>query len=165
MKNSIIIIIALIFTVNFQAFAQTPSTFNTAFSSEAIMSEGNVDKGLTPQASNEKTIADANGNMEKVLTPTTDISKYARLAKPMAENYTGYKIQLLGSKEELDANHAIYAQFGKIFLDKPAGQVYDFYYLIGDFNNVESANKFMRQMIVHRFPAAKVIRYTNGQRH
>lgn len=147
MKN-IIIIIILTVTVVFNTNAQN-NTLNTSFNSTVVYSN---DSNKVEE------------NTEKSGTLKTDWEDVARMAKPMQNNYTGYKVELLGSYEPLKASHAIYSQFGKVELEKTIEGAFSFYYLIGDFKDEAAAEKFMNQVIINRFPGARVVRYKKGQR-
>lgn len=146
MKN-LIIFFAIVFIANTQAFAQN-TTFNTSFQSDvAFTGQNNTD-----------------GNMDKAGEVKPEWADFARLAKPMPSNYTGYKVELLGAYEPLKASHSIYNQFGKLNIETSTDLPFNFYYLIGEFQDEAAAEKFMNQVIINRYPGAKVVRYKKGQR-
>lgn len=77
------------------------------------------------------------------------------------EVYTGYKVELFTSQDELDNNHKIFKRYGKIFLDDTGTS---FSYMIGSFQYKDAAEKFLNSVIKPTFPEAKVIRYKEGKR-
>lgn len=77
------------------------------------------------------------------------------------ESFTGFKVELFTSIEELPNSHAIFKSYGKVFLDDTG---VNFSYLIGSFVEKRSAEKFLQSAIIARYPEAKIIKYKDGKR-
>lgn len=145
MKNLIFFSIILFLTT--QVSAQQ-STFNTTFTSDvAFNNQDNIDKKTA-------------NNVEA----KTEWADFARMAKPLNASYTGFKVELLGVQAPLNANHAIYNQFGKINIAASTDTPFNYYYLIGDFKKLADAEKFLNNVIINRYPNATVAEYKNGVR-
>lgn len=97
-----------------------------------------------------------------IKTPAATIFKHSSKAKRIETGYTGYKIELLNSKEELANTHELFKKMGGVEADKT---VYNtFSYMIGSFKTRKGAEHFLKTVIINRFADAKVIAYRKGKR-
>ncbi len=78
------------------------------------------------------------------------------------EGYTGFKIEIMSSPEELPAAHDIFFQHGSITLEVLEEGTHS--YLIGDFKHYRKAEAFRSTMYGRRYPDSKVIQYLEGIR-
>ena len=106
------------------------------------------------------------GSMSKttVVTYTEEGDKDVRRsgrATLVPNTFTGYKVELFTSVDELDNSHSIFKRYGMVYLDDTGVA---FSYMIGEFQGEEAAAKFLRTVIKPLYPEAKVIRYKNGKR-
>ena len=78
------------------------------------------------------------------------------------EKFTGFTIQLTTSMERLADNDALFAEFGDLMMEENTNPRYC--YMMGDFRTQDGAEKFLKTVILQRYPEAKVIRYKKGKR-
>lgn len=98
---------------------------------------------------------------KKTSTPPKSKAVYFHTAKNISKE-TGYLIELVISKEVLDKEHKIYQEFGNLMVQEDKNL--DYCYLIGTFVTKEAAEKFLKGVILNRYPNAKVIELKNGNR-
>lgn len=82
-------------------------------------------------------------------------------ATVVSETFTGYKVELMLSKDELGNDAAIFKRYGKVFLDDTGTH---FSYMIGAFEELEPAQAFMEAVIKPYYKEARVIKYQDGNR-
>lgn len=83
-------------------------------------------------------------------------------AKPLALDYTGFKVEFYISPSELPLSHEIFMKHGNIILNQRKDGAYA--YLLGDFKYQLGANNFLNDVIKPQYPNAKLIQFINGQR-
>ena len=76
-------------------------------------------------------------------------------------NESGFFIQLLESNQILKKEHRIYQEFGNLRVKNNSGDSYS--YLIGKFLTEETGNKFLNDIILPRYPEAKLIKLNEGK--
>lgn len=76
-------------------------------------------------------------------------------------NESGFYIQLLESNQILDKEHKIYQEFGNLRVRQNPEDKYN--YLIGNFLSEKSGNKFLKDIILPRYPEAKLIKLSEGK--
>lgn len=79
----------------------------------------------------------------------------------VSTSYTGYKVELFTTQEELSNDHRIFRNYGKVYFDDTGVA---FSYMIGAFVEKDAAEKFLKTVILPRYPDAKVITYKDGKR-
>ena len=102
---------------------------------------------------------------KKVATKTkssTNASAYA-YTKRIPALYSGYVIELTTSELPLTRDYEAFKSFGKIYHDKTQEGYYS-YVIIADFNKKESVEDYIKNIVAHRIPDAKIILYKNGKR-
>lgn len=82
-------------------------------------------------------------------------------ATVVSETFTGYKVELLLSKDELGNDASIFKRYGKVFLDDTGSH---FSYMIGAFEEEAPARSFMEAVIKPYYKEARVIKYQDGAR-
>jgi hypothetical protein len=97
-------------------------------------------------------------SFSKTKTPT-----YYRHHKRLPVTHTGIVIQLSTAELPLQRNHPLFKQFGTVHFDllKEGGYAYC---ILTNFKDLNKAKKYLKQMIVHRAPDAKVVKYQLGRR-
>ncbi|MFK7936426.1 MAG: hypothetical protein AB8G22_23125 [Saprospiraceae bacterium] len=89
---------------------------------------------------------------------------YGQFHKRLPADYNGYIIELLQTERPLARDHIIFQQFGKIFYDKLTDGQYGYCILAQNFTSVESLERYVESMVIHRAPTAAVVEYKNGKR-
>ncbi|NJN77773.1 MAG: hypothetical protein HC803_05115 [Saprospiraceae bacterium] len=148
MKNITILILAL--TLSVSLFAQD-ETLQQPIDLGTVSLKGSA-------------VVGAFGEIVPINTkPENAISKNI-YSKPsyLAEEFTGYSIQLTTSMERLKNDNALFAEFGNLMIEEATNPKYC--YMLGEFNTKEGAEKFLKTVILERYPDAKVIRYKEGDR-
>ena len=102
---------------------------------------------------------------KKVATKTKSSTKTSSYAytKRIPALYSGYVIELTTSELPLTRDYEAFKSFGKIYHDKTQ-QGYYSYVIIADFNKKESVEDYIKNIVAHRIPDAKIILYKNGKR-
>ena len=77
--------------------------------------------------------------------------------------YSGYVIELTTSELPLTRDYEDFKTFGKVYHDKTQEGYYS-YLIIADFNKKESVEDYIKNIVAHRIPDAKIILYKNGKR-
>ncbi|MGK0365318.1 MAG: hypothetical protein ACI85O_002384 [Saprospiraceae bacterium] len=77
--------------------------------------------------------------------------------------YSGYVIELATSELPLKRDYEVFKNFGKIYHDKTQEGYYS-YVIIADFNKKESVEDYIKNIVAHQVPDAKIILYKNGKR-
>ncbi|MFK7949888.1 MAG: hypothetical protein AB8G11_20025 [Saprospiraceae bacterium] len=75
-------------------------------------------------------------------------------------NESGFYIQLVESTEILDKEHEIYQEFGNLRVKTTING--EFRYLIGSFTNKDAGINFLNNIILPRYPKAKITKFENG---
>lgn len=103
-------------------------------------------------------------NSIKNNTPKTEhlVPGFYRAAKPIADNFTGYTVQILTTNRELDKEDELFVNFGGIMIQENLYPRYS--YLVGKFRTKEGAEKYVNTVISERYSNAKVIAFKNGKR-
>ncbi len=93
-----------------------------------------------------------------------DVTSSRELKKPkkLDKTYTGYRVEFTTSMSELPVSHQIFSRHGNIIVEENKDG--NFAYLLGDFDDEEDANDFLNNILIKRYPGARVIRYSKGRR-
>ena len=89
-------------------------------------------------------------------------SNFVPRIKQLPKNYTGYRIEFFNAPFELPSSHEIFAKHGNITVEQKKDGTYA--YLLGDFSDWRDANKFLTNILLQRYPDARVVRYKRGNR-
>jgi len=96
--------------------------------------------------------------------PKSSTNTYAyAYTKRISALYSGYVIELTTSELPLTRDYEVFKNFGKIYHDKTAEGYYS-YVIIADFNKRDSVEDYVKNIVAHRIPDAKIILYKNGKR-
>ncbi len=102
---------------------------------------------------------------EAIIVKNTEAAKsdnFYHKPKAVPTDLNGYLIQLETSMEKLDRANPIFEEFGNILVEENLNPKYC--YLIGTFVSEEGAEKYLNEVIVSRYPNAKVVRFKEGKR-
>lgn len=88
-----------------------------------------------------------------------EVPEFNSEAQKMPMNYSGFKIQLVSTKEELEQDHKIFNQFDKVYIDQREAH---FFYMIGDFKSERNAVEHATMMIDEQFPNWELVIYLEG---
>lgn len=100
----------------------------------------------------------AKQSIEKKSDPKT----YYIKPKPVSKSFTGFKVELLNAASELDLDNDLFQQFGNIKIEEADG---GFSYLVGEFKNSKSAQRYLENILIDRYPKAQVVYFKNGKRN
>jgi len=96
--------------------------------------------------------------------PNSNTNTYAyAYTKRIPALYSGYVIELATSDLPLTRDYEAFKHFGKIYHDKTQEGYYS-YVIIADFNKKESVEDYVKNIVAHRIPNAKIVLYKNGKR-
>jgi hypothetical protein len=89
-------------------------------------------------------------------------STFVKLNK-IPKDYSGYKIELMAVDTELPAEHDLFFQHGNLSMELVLpDSIYS--YTLGQFEERPKAETFLYDLLIHRYPDARVVEYENGQR-
>jgi hypothetical protein len=125
------------------------------------------DRPLTPQSGEERLETRANSS-RSVRGGSADAELKIRKsddypAKDIPKEYTGYRIEILVTDSLLAQQHEVFFRHGNIGLESLASN--QFAYTVGDFQDAESATRFLQQFILPRYNEARIVSYQNGKRN
>ncbi len=93
---------------------------------------------------------------------STKIDVY-RHHRAMPAGYDGYVVELILAERPLARNHQLFNQFGSVYYDlTPEGKYA--YCLLVDFSRRSALEQYVKKMIIHRAPEARVVEYRDGKR-
>lgn len=146
MKNSIFTII-FVLAAQF-AFASTSTDTSMVF-------------GAASGAFGEETVL-AGAFGEVVGTAKSDAPEYIRGAKTLAEDFTGYKIELVTVfNAPLSLNDELFQTFGSISVEKRSDNSYT-YLLGGNFDDKKAVEAFLNDIVKAKYPNAQGVKYNKG---
>lgn len=76
-------------------------------------------------------------------------------------NESGFYVQLMESEEILNKEHNIYQEFGNLRIKATINS--QFCYLIGSFKTKEACTNFLNNIILPRYPEAKLVEFSEGE--
>lgn len=163
-KNIIIGIVSSIAIAAFLYFGDLETITNVA-SSSIVKADSTDIADMNFTSSRENLAAKKTGAFgEYTNTTATDVEavpEYIRKPKKLAEDFTGYKIEVLTVyNQELSLNDELHKQFGGIMIHQRTSNSYT--YLVGDFDDQDACEEYLGRMIQERYPKAKGVRYENG---
>lgn len=111
-----------------------------------------------------------------ILTPDkrkkVERKKYSKKSKPkdfyrhhkkLPATFEGEVIELTTSDFPLKRDYYLFDQFGEVYFDRVSGVGYS-YCIIVDFKSKKSIKSFLKNVVLHKAPEAKIITYKNGNR-
>ncbi len=149
-----------------------PDYKRTSSSTNTILSRGNQGETLVKSANTKVNKPKAASTKERVTTTKkTSINpqreslvqsaKTKNTAEFIAANYTGYLIEILLSTKEIAADNPIFKQHGQVKKELRSDGGYS--YLLGGFDKKKEASTFLKEVVISRYPMAKVVYYVNGK--
>jgi len=159
MKNSNInfaIAIILVFSAQFAlANSATEMDFDSTMMFTATKSEMTVNTGAFGEV-----VGMEKGKSVKV---SFDSPEYVRRAKVLADDFSGYKIELVTVyNQPLALNDELFQQFGGITYVQNSNNSYT-YLLGGNFEDKKAVVQFLEQIVQPNFKNAKAVKFQNGQ--
>ena len=128
------------------------------FVSFASLQAQQNDVFITHISEKATTSANTQQNIYSNKTPS-----YYRHHKRMSVTYSGIALELITSDRPLKRDHPLFHQFGNVQYDQLDEGGYA-YCILTDFDDIRKAYKYLRKMIIHRAPEAKVVKYHMGRR-
>ena len=191
MKYTGIIVIGLVILISSESFAQKAMTRSLRQSSTVV--ESNVKVGAFGEVLEveetsrtierhfdladdanviEKEATSKEASVESIMNIMVINERSLNQAPPVSEvfsfhsakimtNESGFYIELIESDKILDKEHKIYQEFGNLRVNSTLDG--DFCYLIGNFASKETVDKFLNDIILPRYPNAKVVSFENGK--
>lgn len=83
-------------------------------------------------------------------------------AKDLAENYTGFRIEIMATDSLLPDTSEVFFRHGNMVMEQLEGA--KFSYTVGDFKDEQSAQSFMDKFIRPMYPEPRIVRYQEGKR-
>ncbi|MCP3930516.1 MAG: OmpA family protein [Bacteroidetes bacterium] len=80
----------------------------------------------------------------------------------LPSDFTGYKVEIITVAEKLKPDHKIFTQHGNIIIENKNNG--EFSYLLGSFIERGKAQNFLNDLLIQRYPRAKVVQYVKGER-
>lgn len=135
----------------------------TIFAQTDTFTESKID--MTQSTAKGAAVIGAFGEIVKIepalKESNVSVGRYKRPTY-FSESFSGYTIQLTTSMERLADNNALFLEFGDLMVEENTNPKYC--YMMGDFRTKDGAEKFLKTVILQRYPEAKVIRYKKGKR-
>lgn len=82
--------------------------------------------------------------------------------KKIPKDYNGFKIELMTVPTELPAGHDLFFQHGNISVEMLPDSTYS--YTLGQFEARPKAERFLYDLLIDRYPDARVVEYLKGKR-
>ena len=101
------------------------------------------------------------GNTNKISENTTSL-EYIRRPKVLADNFSGYKIELFTVyNQPLPLTDNLFKSFGRVtFKNKTKNSTT---YYIGEFQDKKAVEEFLQKIILSRFSKAKGVKFKKGK--
>ncbi len=95
--------------------------------------------------------------------PSSRIKDFYRHHKKLSVTYDGYAIELTTADFPLNRDYHLFEQFGKVYYDRVEGKGYS-YLIIADFSSKKAIEQYLKTVIIHKAPEAKLVEYKKGKR-
>ena len=82
--------------------------------------------------------------------------------KLVPSNYNGFKIQIGSFSKPLAANNQVLVRHGNVFVDRNARGLFN--YMIGDFESLDEAEGFKKDILSKTYPDALIVTYKDGKK-
>lgn len=82
--------------------------------------------------------------------------------KPFPQNFKGYSVEIISTISKLPNSHELFTQYGYLILEQTKDGKYA--YLLGEFTEEKDAKSLLENIIIPRYPNAKIVQYLNGRR-
>lgn len=93
--------------------------------------------------------------------PVTSITKVGN-TKSIPSDFTGYFIEFLVADHLLTTDNTIFQRHGNIFSEKKSNGEHA--YMIGSFKEKKDAATFLKEILIKRYPTARLVYFLNGKR-
>jgi len=90
-------------------------------------------------------------------------SDFYRHHKKLPKTFEGFVIELTTSDFPLNRDYHLFDQFGAVFYDQVKGKGYS-YLILADFSSKESIKQYIKNVVIHKAPEARLIEYKKGAR-
>ena len=116
---------------------------------------------LKKEQSNKVEIKEEDGE-KIILERPVEVEPVYSLPVELPLDYSGFRVEVLVSPEDLRPDHELFRRHGEITVDRqmPGRSAY----LLGDFKDWKDANRFLSRVIIQQYPSARIIRYRRGER-
>lgn len=91
------------------------------------------------------------------------VADYYRHHQKLPKTYDGFVIELIASDRPLARDFKLFKQFGSVYYDHSRKGGYSYCILV-NFSKRRALEKFVKNMIQPKAPAAKVVTYRKGKR-
>lgn len=92
-----------------------------------------------------------------------DVTKAGQREIPaVAEDYSGFRVQVLLAETPLPPDHIIFVRHGSIAVEQLGEGVYA--YLVGDFKTEEAATEFTDVYLAPLYPGLRIVQFEMGKR-
>lgn len=130
-----------------------------AAAKESLKEMGETQTHSTKVESTQRTVSSNTQSAPASTAPSGEmISKITFLA----ENYTGYKIEILNSPSELTSDNELFRKFEQLNIEILPDNHYS--YLTGDFYSERTALYYLNNNIIDDYGNARLIKFLNGKR-
>lgn len=100
---------------------------------------------------------------EETIFYQADVTRIGQRVIPaVAEDYSGFRVQILLAETPLPPDHIIFTRHGSIAVEQLSEGVYA--YLVGDFPSEEAAVEFTDVYLAPLYPGLRVVQFENGKR-
>lgn len=96
-------------------------------------------------------------------TTTKNNKDYFRHHKRLPKTFDGFAIELTTSDFPLSRNYHLFEQFGMVYFEKSNNVGYAYLIMI-DFSSKKAIEDYIKNIIVHKAPEAKLVEYKKGKR-
>ena len=134
-------------------FAQNETTSIIAIANPEVA----IDESHQPT----ETLPDVQEHSNK--TNNEAVPDFYRHQKRLPAFYSGYTIELIQSERPLKRSYPLFKFFGNVYFDKLSEGGYS-YFIKVDFSSKKAVKKFLKDVILHNAPDAKVVTYRKGKR-
>lgn len=121
-----------------------------------------TNKTTRPKTETTQAAPNSDVNLNALGGVEVEVNSISSQVGTIPQGYNGYKVEFFVSVEPLPVNHYIFTQHGSIIMEPL--QNGGIAYVLGDFSSQYAADKFLNNVILPRYPDAKVIHYKNGER-
>lgn len=142
----------------------TLSTFAFA-SNSTVLKEKNVTYYTMSATDTSETGKIGIGAFGEIMAETKgvgeDVPDYIRRPKAFPKGFTGYKVEIKTVyNQPLSLNNDLFKEFGGMMIERRTENSYT--YLLGEFEDKDAVETYLKKVILSRYPDAKGVKYKNG---
>jgi len=97
------------------------------------------------------------------LTTVNSGKDFYRHHKRLPKTFEGFVIELTTSDFPLNRDYHLFEQFGEVYYEQVQGTGYA-YLIVADFSSKKSIEQYVKNVVIHKAPEAKVFEYKKGKR-